>query len=118
VVAEVGDLVAAAEAGGHDYILGRRAADGGEEHALAAGLAYLVVALLVAERARHPAASAVQDAELQPLHLAQHLARELHADERLPGGSGRLVILYRGGDPKLHLREYRRRAEHYGFPRL
>jgi hypothetical protein len=83
VVAEVGDLVAAAEAGGNDQVIGRGPAHRGEEHALAAGLAHLVVALLVAEATRHPAASSVQDAELQTLHLAQHLARGLHADERL-----------------------------------
>src|SRR5688572_11851363 len=35
VVAEVGDLVAAAEAGGDDQVIGLCPADGGEEHALA-----------------------------------------------------------------------------------
>ena len=75
--------MAAAEAGGDDQVIGRRPAHRREEHALAAGVAHLVMALLVAKAARHPAASAVQDAELQPLHFAQHLARGLHADERL-----------------------------------
>ena len=51
VVAEVGDLVAAAEAGGDDQVIRRRLTHGGEEHALAAGLAHLVVVLFVAEAA-------------------------------------------------------------------
>jgi hypothetical protein len=54
VVTEVGDPVAAAEARGDDQVIRRRPAHCGEEHALAAGLAHLVVALLVAKAAPIP----------------------------------------------------------------
>jgi DNA-binding transcriptional ArsR family regulator len=44
---------------------------------------HLVVPLLVAERARHPAAAGIQHAELQPLHPVQHLPRGPHPHQRL-----------------------------------
>ncbi len=73
-VAEVGDLVAAIDAGATTRS-SAAVPRTGEEHALAAGLALLVVALLVANAARYPAASAVQDRKLEPLPLRQHVPR-------------------------------------------
>ena len=74
VVAEVGDLVAAAEAGGDDQVIGRRAADRGEKHALAAGLAHLVVALPVAEACRRPATHDTLEVLCQESrHVCDHL---------------------------------------------
>jgi hypothetical protein len=53
VVAEVGDLVAAAEAGGDDHLLGLRPTHHAEDHVLAADLQHIVVALLIALAPKH-----------------------------------------------------------------
>src|SRR5688572_16025821 len=59
------NLLPATEAVGDDERVGRRLAHGGQEHALADVDGYLVVLLVEAKCASHPAAAAIENSSVQ-----------------------------------------------------
>src|SRR3712207_2111049 len=93
----MGDLVAAAGAGGDDDCLVRRGPNGREQDSLAVAQRQVVVLALVAEGAGHTAAATVDLAGLQSAG-PQHGERRGSGGQRLvvavavqEGGTGRLV---------------------------